>query len=133
MGEPEGNAAVNTQEQDMEIDKTNTIREEPQGQVGDDTVNSNIGSVPIITPTCCSRRLEQKRDNPEYQMGQATMSATKRKAVLVDPDPGMSTDNIDVLSIISDDVLLSITHACDIDIGKREVVQGKNLRVTKEL
>lgn len=53
-----------------------------------------------------------------YQMGQVAMSASKHKARLADPEPGMPMSHLNVLSIISDDALLFIARTCDIDMGR---------------
>lgn len=60
-----------------------------------------IGSyVPVVTPIHRSRRLEQKKESLECQVGQVVSLAAKCKAILVESDPGTSINPINVLSIL---------------------------------
>lgn len=87
----------------------------------------------LVTPNRRSRRLEQKRGSSEYRSGQVISNAAKRKATLVDPDPGTISNSINILNLLSDESLLSIAHICDVDFGSDRVERVANLALIRSL
>lgn len=59
-------------------------------------------------------------------MGDIDIRAIKRKARLVDYDIGMSSNLVDI-TILFDDLLLSLASKCDIDMGMDKEEQAHNL------
>lgn len=87
----------------MQLEKEQVSESREVGEEGEPLL-------PLITSNRQSRRLEQKRGSSEYRCGQVVSNAAKRKAILVDPDPGTFLNPINVLNLLSDESLLSIAH-----------------------
>lgn len=59
----------------------------------------------------------EKRGGHSYKMGKTASSATKRKELLIEPDPGTLEDTLHVTNLLPNDVLLSIALKCNINMG----------------
>lgn len=70
----------------------------------------------ITIPNRRSRSLKEKKGH-QYQTGQIAVSASRRKVLLSELAPGISHLNIDVLSLVPDDMLLFLAEICDIEMG----------------
>lgn len=83
---------------------------------------------PIITPSRCSRRLDEKRQ--QHQVGNIEAMAIKLKAIANDCIDG-TYSKLANINLLPDKLLLSLASDCDIDMVRDKEEQVHNLSVIR--
>lgn len=113
-------------EEGVRVEALSTVSEEHQN-------HNKMRGPPLITPNRRSRRLEEKRGKQDYEREAVASLASRRKALMADDSSGINLLNLDVLDLMSDDILLDIAHTCEVDLGREGSEQKSNLDFVRKV